>query len=78
MASVGDGLIADGRLDYEKLIHRLTTEMVGTIYLAGSSLEGYEGDVTVGSTYFWGCVAHHRYLGARQFDLKLLSIYRFC
>lgn len=77
MASVGDGLIADGRLDYEKLIHRLTTEMVGTIYLAGSSLEGYEGDVTVGSTYFWGCVAHHRYLGARQFDLKLLSIYRF-
>lgn len=77
MASVCDSLIADGRLDYEKLIYRLTTEMVGSIYLASSSLEGYEGDVVVGSTYFWGCVAHHRYLKARQFDLKLLSIYRF-
>lgn len=77
MAPVGDGLIADGRIDYEKLIHRLTTETVGTIYLASSSLEGYEGDVTVGATYFWGCVAYHKYLRAKQFDLKLLSIYRF-
>lgn len=62
------------RLDYGKFIQRMTIDAVGTDYIESRSLEGYDG-ITIGRTFFHDCLPKRTYLGARQFDKKILRLY---
>lgn len=62
------------RLDYGKFIQRMTIDTVGTDYIESKSLEGYDG-ITIGRTFFHDCLPKRTYLGARQFDKKILRLY---
>ncbi|WP_419060765.1 NACHT domain-containing protein [Enteroscipio rubneri] len=62
------------RLDYGKFIQRMTIDAVGTDYIESKSLEGYDG-ITIGRTFFHDCLPKRTYLGARQFDKKILRLY---
>lgn len=62
------------RLDYGKFIQRMTIDTVGTDYIESKSLERYDG-ITIGRTFFHDCLPKRTYLGARQFDKKILRLY---
>ena len=62
------------RLDYGKFIKRMTVDTVGTDYIESRSLKGYDG-ITIGRTFFHDCLPKRTYLGARQFDKKILRLY---
>lgn len=62
------------RLGYGKFIQRMTIDAVGTDYIESKSLEGYDG-IRIGRTFFHDCLSKRTYLGARQFDEKILRLY---